>query len=208
MDRSALLLALVNLAFVGALPRIFFQPGRLNARWWLTAAPFLGAAGLLVAALAGALSPALVTGASALRAAAAFAVLCCAASIALIGFTLGAHRVPLALWHQDDDTPVELVTWGPYARVRHPFYTAFLIGLFGAAAALPHWAMLALWCYAALRLNATARHEEARLLASHVGREYERYMRRTGRFLPSRAAHANADPPANRRAGRAAGVES
>jgi protein-S-isoprenylcysteine O-methyltransferase Ste14 len=194
MDRSALLLALANLTLIGALPRIFFRRGTFNVRWWATASPFFVAAGLIVAALAGGIEPTVVPGSALADAAAALAVLCCAVSIALIGFTVGAHRVPLALWHQDDDAPVELVTWGPYARVRHPFYAAFLVGLLGAAAALPHWAMPVLWLYTAVQLHRTACREEQRLLVSALGTAYGQYYRRTRRFVPLRRREAGIAP--------------
>ena len=53
----------------------------------------------------------------------AFAV----ASIALIAFTLGTHRVPGSLWHQKENLPEHLVTYGAYRRIRHPFYSAYIL---------------------------------------------------------------------------------
>jgi protein-S-isoprenylcysteine O-methyltransferase Ste14 len=186
MMRTAILgLALANLALIGLLPRIFFRPGRLNLNWWLTASPFLLAAALLLAALIGALAPAAPGGDLFPPAVAAFALVGSVSSIALIGLTIAAHSEPLSLWHQADDAPRSLVTGGPYTRVRHPFYLAFILGMIGVAAALPHWTTAALLLAAAAQLNRTARREERRLLDSAFGAEYARYMRRTGRFLPA-----------------------
>lgn len=57
-------------------------------------------------------------------------------STSLIWFAVGSHRVRLALWHQDDDAPVEIVSWGAYRHVRHPFYSFYSAFLLAFAAAL------------------------------------------------------------------------
>lgn len=180
MNLPVLVLALGNLLLIGALPRIFFRRGTLNLHWWLTASPFFAAGALLLAGAGGAVSPALPP--SVLRE--SLAVVLCAASVALVAFTLGTHRDPLSLWHQEDDAPRRLVTWGAYARVWHPFYSAFLLALLGCAAALPHPGTAALFLFACVQLGRTAAREERRLAASPLGGEYREYLRRTGRFLP------------------------
>ena len=172
------LLALANLALIGLLPRVFFRrDGRLNGRWWLTAAPFFVTGATLFAGALGVVSPS----SEPLGVA---ATVCSVVSIVAIGLTILTHRVPLALWHQDDDSPVELVTAGPYRLVRHPFYGAFLVGLVGCLLAFPHLITLTTLTYAAVVLDLTARREEHRLLRSAFGSDYRHYMRRTGRLLP------------------------
>jgi protein-S-isoprenylcysteine O-methyltransferase Ste14 len=111
-------------------------------------------------------------------------VVLCAGSIALISFTLGTHRVPIALWHQENDAPRHNVTWGAYGRVRHPFYASFLLGLVGTALTLPHVTTVLTLLYALVLLNWTAAREERRLASSEFGEEYRQYMGRTGRFWP------------------------
>jgi protein-S-isoprenylcysteine O-methyltransferase Ste14 len=180
MNAPILGLCLVNLALIGALPRIFFRPGRLNLQWWITAGPFFTMAGLLIAALFGSLSGPLPPS----DARAFLAATLCASSILLIGFTLGTHREPVSLWQQEDDAPMRLVTHGAYARIRHPFYTAFLLALLGATLALPHPLAAIVFLFACVQLNRTAAREEARLLRSTFGREYAGYLSATGRFLP------------------------
>lgn len=184
MNRVGVVLVLLNFAVVGLLPVLFFRrDGRRNARWWLTAAPLFAAPLLVLAAAAGVVAP--VTHQLEL-AAVPLAVL----SIALIGYAAGAHQLRIALWHQDADAPHQIVTWGPYRWVRHPFYAAFLLALAGAAALCPHPATLAAWLYALVALSLTARREERRLRASHLGTSYAAYMRVTGRFFPRvRRAH-------------------
>jgi protein-S-isoprenylcysteine O-methyltransferase Ste14 len=185
MNHAVLFLHLLNLLYIGLLPRIFFKKGgRYNAAWWLTAAPFLANTFLLLLAGAGILPfhwalpdpfRGQFTGLSV-----AFA----AGSIALISYTLGTHRIPIALWHQESDAPEQIVTWGAYARIRHPFYAAFLLALVAQFLFLPHAGTFVSLLYGVWRLDATAAREEARLSASALGPEYREYLARTGRFWP------------------------
>lgn len=176
MTHAAHLVVLLDFAVIAALPRFFFRPGTFNPRWCLTATPFALAAAATGASWWDGHSPSgwLPYLGTALG----------ATSLYLIGFAVGANRVALALWHQDDDAPVEIVTWGPYARVRHPFYTAFLAAFVAAVLVSPGPATLAAAGLGALALGITARREERRLLASPLGPVYARYAGTTGRFLP------------------------
>ncbi|SRR5258705_6606266 len=188
MNRASLLLALLDQSFVAALPWIFFRrDGKMNARWLATAAPYMLCIALITAALFGAdigvgawkpESPALAV---AMELA---SVVLCAGSIALMSFTLGTHRIPIALWHQENDAPRHIVTWGAYSRVRHPFYASFLLCLAGTVLALPHAVTAATLLYALVALNWTAAREERRLADSEFGEEYRKYIGRTGRFWP------------------------
>lgn len=181
---TLLMLLLANFAAIGLLPILFFRrDGTLNLRWLLTSAPFFALPLLLILARLGVLQPLATTG-GLLRALPLAAVLLATASIALLAATVATHRVPLALWHQDNDAPVELVTWGPYALVRHPFYTSFLLAVVAAALALPHPATLASLAYGFVALTLTARREERRLACSELRDDYLRYVGTTGRFCP------------------------
>jgi protein-S-isoprenylcysteine O-methyltransferase Ste14 len=185
VNRASLLLALLDQVFVAALPWIFFRrDGKLNARWFATALPYMLSIVLLGAAIGGfvdAWRPA----SEALRLAmVAASVVLCAGSIALMAFTLGTHRIPIALWHQENDAPKHIVTWGAYGRVRHPFYASFLLCLTGTVLALPHLVTVLILLYSIVALNLTAAREERRLSQSEFGEEYRQYMTRTGRFWP------------------------
>lgn len=194
MNEPVLALLTLNFAFIGVLPRIFFRSdGRLNARWWATAAPFfVTSIFLLVAYFAGwdALVPK-----SWMPTLATLAVLPCAASIALIWMTLGTHRIPIALWHQDNDAPRDIVTHGAYRWIRHPFYASFLCALFAALVYFPHYVTVAMFGYGLVALNLTAAREERRLSGSEFGTEYREYVGRTGRFMPRPGATSRVTAP-------------
>jgi protein-S-isoprenylcysteine O-methyltransferase Ste14 len=183
MSVTYLVLAAANLGFIGLLPRIFFDArGRKNPMWWATAAPFFAAGAILALCFAGVWHAWYLPGGALTNE--TLGVLFACASIALIAYTIGTHRVPLALWHQDDDAPRNIVTYGAYKYVRHPFYSAFLLALTGVLVACPHPATLACLVYAAAILHYTARKEERKLSSSEFGDEYRSYLARTGRFVP------------------------
>lgn len=185
MNAALLLLFLLNFTFIGALPFFFFRrDGRFNGMWFLTAAPFFLCSLILIASLGGGISPLIEYGSAAGRLLEMLSVPFSVTSIALIFVTVGIHRIPLALWHQENDAPQQIVTYGPYRWVRHPFYVSFLLSLLGALLFFPHPAMVFTLVYGYLILNYTAAREERRLQASQFGAEYEAYMRQTGRFLP------------------------
>jgi protein-S-isoprenylcysteine O-methyltransferase Ste14 len=187
MDKSAFTVSILSLLAIGALPLWFSRPdGRLNLRWFLTALPFFASASLLVAGVTGALRSQLPQGwATGLDAVGCVASV---ASLALLFATWGTHRTPLSLWHQENDAPRGIVTVGPYAMIRHPFYASFLLAEIGAVLVLPGWPTLLSLAYALIALTVTAVREERRLSASAFGAEYQAYMRRTGRFVPRPAA--------------------
>jgi protein-S-isoprenylcysteine O-methyltransferase Ste14 len=79
----------------------------------------------------------------------------------------------------------ELVTRGPYSRIRHPGYTS---AIFAALAyVLLYLNVITLIVFLAVLATAYKRAVlEEELLASEdgFGQEYRDYMKRTGRFLP------------------------
>lgn len=180
MELSLLVLEVLNFAYVGLLPFIFFRKdGVWNLQWCLTALPYVIGPAIAIAGYAGFLEAQ-----ADLTFLAPLAVLMFAFSIALISATISIHRVPVSLWHQENDSPVNIVTDGPYARVRHPFYTSFIICLLGSVIAFPHVLTIALALYTAIALNLTAAKEEGKLSKSEFGEEYRAYIEKTGRFFP------------------------
>ncbi|MBW3565721.1 MAG: isoprenylcysteine carboxylmethyltransferase family protein [Acidobacteria bacterium] len=183
MTAETLLLLCLNFLFIGALPRIFFKKGSLAPMWWATALP-LFISPLTAVLIFFDLMPLFVIELEWARWLSLAGIILNAASIALIALTIGSNRIPLALWHQKDDAPQQIVTFGAYKYVRHPFYTAFLLALLSAVLHAPHLLTLLTLVYGLVILNATAAREEKRLAASELGEEYRSYMQRTGRFLP------------------------
>jgi len=188
METTLFLLLAVTFATIGGLPIGYFGGGReLNVRWWLTATPFFVAPVAIAVSFFGFIPawPAWAPPAPVADLLAAGAGLAAVGSIGLIAYTAGSHRRAPALWHQTDDAPAEIVTWGAYSRIRHPFYSAFLLAFSAAVLAAPSLASIACLVWAGVGLSLTARREEQRLLSSDFGGAYGAYMARTGRFLPS-----------------------
>jgi len=176
---------LLDMAFVGLLPRLFFRrDGSYNLMWFVTAAPFFAAPVFIALQAAGIWTPIALGGPEVRTALEVASLPLVAGSIALIAFTIGTHRVPLSLWHQENDAPKSIVTYGAYARIRHPFYASFLLGLLAVVLAAPHASTIATLVYGFVILDRTAAREEARLSSSAFGAEYRAYVARTGRFFP------------------------
>jgi protein-S-isoprenylcysteine O-methyltransferase Ste14 len=180
-----LILVLCNFIAIGLLPVFFFRgDGSYNLRWLAVGAPFFIVPVGLLAGQFGLLDPLYVAQGAILQGAQLIAVVFSAISIALIAMTVGGHRVPLALWHQDNDAPAQIVTWGAYARVRHPFYTSFLLAFAAGVLAFPHGVTIGFLVYSLISLSVTAKGEEQRLSESEFGQEYRDYIKITGRFFP------------------------
>lgn len=78
----------------------------------------------------------------------------------------------------------ELVTWGPFAHVRHPIYSALFVWMIAMAVAFGHyWGLIPgvplYWIGTILRIR-----EEERLLRDQFGAGYETYAARVKRFVP------------------------
>src|SRR3954469_25457698 len=111
MSLPVYVLVAADFLLIAALPRLTFRRGgRLHLRWWLTAAPLFLAIATVTAVAAGRLHAG--TGPVPAALLEVGAVLAAVGSSTVMAATVGAHRIPLALWHQDDDAPVEIVTWG------------------------------------------------------------------------------------------------
>lgn len=76
-----------------------------------------------------------------------------------------------------------LVTSGPYARVRHPYYVTFLLLVVAASLLAANWfiGLVGLFVFALLAIRTPV--EEQKLI-ERFGDEYRTYIRQTGRFVP------------------------
>ncbi len=79
--------------------------------------------------------------------------------------------------------PHRLVTTGPYARVRHPLYTAMLGVGVAFAPVTANWVFVLFGVLCIVGTLVRVPREE-RMMLDEFGSEYAAYMQRTGRFLP------------------------
>ena len=77
----------------------------------------------------------------------------------------------------------QLVTVGPFARVRHPIYALQVLMLAGAALLLPTVCSVVLLAFHLICVWLKAADEEAYLLTVH-GEKYREHIARTGRLFP------------------------
>jgi protein-S-isoprenylcysteine O-methyltransferase Ste14 len=114
--------------------------------------------------------------------------------VEILGVCIGALSLGLLVWtHRTlgkywtfklEITPKhKLVTWGPYSRIRHPMYTAFLTLMFATGMIAADWLILVA---SALNLLVVYKRiiSEERMMIDHFGDEYRKYMHRTRRLLP------------------------
>ena len=85
-----------------------------------------------------------------------------------------------------------LATTGPYARIRHPQYAAFVLIMLGFLVQWPTILTLAMFPVLTYMYVRLARREE-REVAAEFGPEYKRYAARTPAFIPRRRTAPLAD---------------
>ncbi len=112
-------------------------------------------------------------------------VLLMVSGVIVLALAVMAYRNTNAALPNVAPTPGEhaaLVTSGIYARVRHPIYTAVLLGGIGLALAHGHIVVLVVALLLIPFFTFKSLYEERLLRASYP--QYEAYMQHTGRFLP------------------------
>ena len=98
-----------------------------------------------------------------------------------------ARRVQLPRTLVDDPMPTALITTGPFAFVRHPFYLAYSLAWMAAPVAT-HGPMITLFGVAAVATYIVAARREERQLEAHFGDAYRAYRLKAGLLLPSISA--------------------
>jgi protein-S-isoprenylcysteine O-methyltransferase Ste14 len=76
-----------------------------------------------------------------------------------------------------------LVTTGPYARMRHPIYTALVGWAAGFALVTANWIFVAFAILTPMFFFLRVPREE-KMMLDQFGGEYREYIKRTGRFFP------------------------
>jgi protein-S-isoprenylcysteine O-methyltransferase Ste14 len=80
--------------------------------------------------------------------------------------------------------PDHLFSWGPYAYIRHPFYTAYLLFWLGCVVATSSLLMVVLFVALVATYTLAALGEERNFMRSSMRDEYERFRNATGFFWP------------------------
>lgn len=112
----------------------------------------------------------------------------------LLGLALAGLSVLLGVWtlaynrlgnfniHPSPKATGSLVTGGPYRLIRHPMYSAVLLGAGALAWLDPTWVGTLAWGGLLLVLLIKAQMEERWLRAHHAG--YAAYCQKSKRFVP------------------------
>ena len=97
-----------------------------------------------------------------------------------------ARRALGRQWRIDAGLSVdhELVTWGPYALVRHPIYTSMLCLLWGTGFILAPWPLFLIATAVFIVGTEIRVRAEDGLLASHFGERFRGYRRNVGAYIP------------------------
>ena len=115
-----------------------------------------------------------------------FAIACVVLAFALLLFEWARRTVRghYFSWIFSSDTPTFVCASGPFAYVRNPFYTSYLLTMAATVIMLPSVFRAAVFLAMVVYFTAAALHEERKFARSAVAAEYARYKDRTGRFLP------------------------
>lgn len=107
-----------------------------------------------------------------------------AATLLFLSALEAARRVPLPRTFVDDPLPKALITKGPFAAVRHPFYIAYAIAWMAAPVAT-HGPFITAFSLFVVALYLAAAMREERQLEDRFGEAYRQYKRGTGMLLPT-----------------------
>ena len=106
-----------------------------------------------------------------------------AATLLFLSSIEAARRVPLARTLVDDPPPKALITAGPFALIRHPFYLAYSLAWLAAPVAT-HGPVITALALGAIAVYVIAARREERQLEERFGEAYRRYKLGTGYLVP------------------------
>ncbi len=103
----------------------------------------------------------------------------------VIPFLIWIHRTLGQYWSAQLEIQREhaLITAGPYSRIRHPMYTAFILFTLGTVLLAANLLVTIFGLLMCVLFYPITKQEE-QLLLTEFGDQYKAYMSRTGRFLP------------------------
>jgi protein-S-isoprenylcysteine O-methyltransferase Ste14 len=84
----------------------------------------------------------------------------------------------------ETDNPSFVLKAGPYAFIRHPFYTSYFIFWFGCALAAPHPVTAGFFVILVVALTMSAQAEEKSFEGTPRAVEYAQYRKAAGLFWP------------------------
>lgn len=82
------------------------------------------------------------------------------------------------------DSPTYICASGPFAYIRNPFYTSYLLAIGSTVLMTPTLFRGGVLLVMVIYFTAAALWEERKFARSAVAEDYERYKERTGRFVP------------------------
>jgi len=109
-----------------------------------------------------------------------------AATLLFLSALEAARRVPLPRTLVDDPPPKALITSGPFALVRHPFYISYSIAWLAAPVAT-HGPLIGVFSLIVIAIYIVAARREEKQLEDRFGEAYRTYKRGTGMVVPSLA---------------------
>jgi protein-S-isoprenylcysteine O-methyltransferase Ste14 len=83
------------------------------------------------------------------------------------------------------DTPVHLLSDGPYRFVRHPFYSSYILTWIAGCVITAQWWLIPSAAVMIVIYFVASSAEQEKFLRSPLADSYRQYRRRTGRFVPN-----------------------
>lgn len=105
--------------------------------------------------------------------------------LASVGLFAWAHQILGRFWspYLQLRPGHQLITVGPYARIRHPMYSAIVGWMLSLGLVTANWIPFVFATLGALSFLLRIQGEE-KMMLQQFGDEYREYMKRTGRLLP------------------------
>jgi protein-S-isoprenylcysteine O-methyltransferase Ste14 len=109
----------------------------------------------------------------------------CGLGMASVGLFAWTHTVLGRFWspYLQLRPGHRLIADGPYARIRHPMYSAIVAWMISLGLVAANWIPFVFATLSALNFNLRIQGEE-KMMLQQFGDEYREYMNRTGRLLP------------------------